>query len=247
MKDTRFIELLNLHVDHQLTPAEARELDAEIRANPSRHRTYLQYCRMQKACAMLFEAERANAPASPRLARALADANRKITAAPFRAPARRWWRGSFVFGGFVAAAACAAVVFVFLKTPRQPASEPAVVAAVQMEPPAPVSLAVATQQTPGPDASALQTTSPQKYFRLPTITGFAPEQTAVSATLVDESLLVWTKDFQIRPLRKVTIEDAISGLRRFEKPQIGASLFRIPAAGTSDMPAEEMTAIEFKK
>lgn len=248
MKDTRFIELLNLHVDHQLTPPEARELDAELRANPSRHRTYLQYCRMQKACAMLFEVERARAPASPRLARALANANRKISAAPSRASAHRWWRGSFAFGGLVAAVACAAVVFVVMKTPRQPEAARAGFAVAQVDAPAPVALAVAPQPASAPDSViTLQPVPRQKYFRLPTITGFASEQTPLPQALANESLFVWTKDFQLRPLRKVSIEDAIAGLRRFEKPQAGASLLRLPAIGSGDEPAEEMTAIEFKK
>lgn len=61
MKEGEFLELLNLYLDHEIAPADAARLEAEIRANPARRRTYLQYCRMQKACAMLaadFAAER---------------------------------------------------------------------------------------------------------------------------------------------------------------------------------------------
>ena len=51
MKDSEFLELLNLYLDHEITPADAARLEAEVRADPERRRTYLQYCRMQKACA----------------------------------------------------------------------------------------------------------------------------------------------------------------------------------------------------
>jgi len=65
MKDSEFLELLNLYLDHEITPADAARLEAEVRANPARRRTYQQYCRMQKACTMLaaeFGAERPKAP-----------------------------------------------------------------------------------------------------------------------------------------------------------------------------------------
>jgi len=65
MKDSEFLELLNLYLDHEITPADAARLEAEVRADPDRRRTYLQYCRMQKACAILaadFAAERPVAP-----------------------------------------------------------------------------------------------------------------------------------------------------------------------------------------
>ena len=58
MNDSRFIELLNLYVDQQITAAEATELEAELQENAERRRTYHQYCRKQKACTQLFEQER---------------------------------------------------------------------------------------------------------------------------------------------------------------------------------------------
>jgi anti-sigma factor RsiW len=51
MKESRYIELLNLYVDHRLTPEEAAELETEVQRNPARRKVYLQYCRIQKACA----------------------------------------------------------------------------------------------------------------------------------------------------------------------------------------------------
>ena len=88
MKESRFIELLNLYVDQQLSPVEAAELEAEISKNPVRRRTYQQYCRMQKACNRLFEEERAQAPGSVTLSKALSDADRNAASVPTSAPAR---------------------------------------------------------------------------------------------------------------------------------------------------------------
>ncbi|MDB6093382.1 MAG: putative transrane anti-sigma factor [Verrucomicrobia bacterium] len=63
MKDSKFIELLNLYVDHQITADDAALLESEVRTNPDRRRVYRQYCQMQKACTQLGEVFRTEAPA----------------------------------------------------------------------------------------------------------------------------------------------------------------------------------------
>ena len=68
MKDSRFIELLNLYVDHQISVADAALLEAEIQRNPARRKVYRQYCQMQKACVMLADNFRTEAPAGGKLA-----------------------------------------------------------------------------------------------------------------------------------------------------------------------------------
>jgi anti-sigma factor RsiW len=108
MKDSRFIELLNLYVDQQLSAAEAAELEAEIQRNAARRATYQQYCRIQKGCTLLFEKERNRAPQHRRLAAALAEADRKVVAFPERR-SFRWTPLATV--GSLAAAACLALVF----------------------------------------------------------------------------------------------------------------------------------------
>lgn len=63
MKDQEFIELLNLYLDHEISAADARRLEAEVRSNAERRKVYLEYCRMQKACGVLadqFVSERAS-------------------------------------------------------------------------------------------------------------------------------------------------------------------------------------------
>ena len=57
MSEREFLELLNLYLDREITPADADRLEREIRSNPGRHRTYLQYCRMQQAVRLLGNVE----------------------------------------------------------------------------------------------------------------------------------------------------------------------------------------------
>src|SRR5699024_8172620 len=105
----------------------------EIQGNPARHRTYQQYCRMQKACAQLFEHERSAAPASTALARAMADADRKIVAFPERPARRTMWPAGFSVAA-VAAAACVAFVVVRHANTGVPASSNPAVANVELAP-----------------------------------------------------------------------------------------------------------------
>jgi hypothetical protein len=55
MSESKFIELLNLYIDHQISHEEAALLEEEIRHNPERRQTYRQYCRMQRACTLVLD------------------------------------------------------------------------------------------------------------------------------------------------------------------------------------------------
>jgi len=110
MRNSRFIELLNLYVDQQLSKEEAVELEHEITRNPARARTYQQYCRMQKACTLLFEQERNQAPNTNLLARSLSEADRKVIGFPESRVVR--WRHASLYGASLAAAACIAFAIV---------------------------------------------------------------------------------------------------------------------------------------
>jgi hypothetical protein len=127
MKDSTFIELLNLYIDHQISPAEAERLETEVRSNPERRRVYRQYCQIQKACTSLGEAFRTEAPApvaTPQI----------IDFKP-----RRRALGFAAYGATVTAlAACVAVVVVLRTRPQSLALPTASVAQVP-----PAALAVA--------------------------------------------------------------------------------------------------------
>ncbi len=107
MNDARFKELLNLYLDHRLSAADAAELEAEVMRNPARRQTYAGYCRMQRACNLLFENECERAPQSFALTKALQDVERKLNGS-----AETRTRRQVVWLGWSGAAAAACVMFV---------------------------------------------------------------------------------------------------------------------------------------
>jgi len=110
MKDQEFIELLNLYLDHEITPADAKRLEVEVRSNPERHRVYREYCQLHKGCGVLaaqFVSERA---ANPNLAARRRSSNRTVIIA---------------FGSFAAVAACVALVLFFGGRRKVSPSQPA--------------------------------------------------------------------------------------------------------------------------
>jgi hypothetical protein len=95
MKETQFIELLNLYVDHEIDAEEAKLLEAEVTVNPARRKVYRQYCSMQKACNILAEKYQ--------------EAVSEPDALPTRRAMRRWV--GIVPASALALAACVAVLF----------------------------------------------------------------------------------------------------------------------------------------
>lgn len=110
MNNSRFIELLNLYVDQELSAEDAVELEREILQNPQRRATYNQYCRMQRASVALFDAVNRQAPV-PQMGRLWeavqrADAKMEQFPTPLVAPVvrRRWsgWQPLILAGGMAA-------------------------------------------------------------------------------------------------------------------------------------------------
>ena len=113
MRDNRFIELVNLYIDRQITSVEAAELEAEIQAKPRRRAVYLQYCRMHRGTKLVYESFRSNAPEQQQSGGAAAQG----TIARFEVHQRqRRARWSYYAGG-VAAAACLAIVLARINGP----------------------------------------------------------------------------------------------------------------------------------
>lgn len=98
MKDSKFIELLNLYIDHQISPADAALLESEIQQKPERRRIYREYCQMQKACMTLAENFRPEVSADDKLIE-MAPSPRRIAMITYAM-------------GIAAAAACVALVVV---------------------------------------------------------------------------------------------------------------------------------------
>lgn len=111
MKESKFIELLNLYIDQEISADDAALLEQEIAHNPERRKVYTQYCRMHRASSLLAESFKSGAvPSGSKLAQAAKKADDKVVLFPSQAPVRskRW---AYV-GGLVAAAACVAFVLV---------------------------------------------------------------------------------------------------------------------------------------
>ena len=103
MKETRFIELVNLYVDRQISPAETAELEADIQGNPRHRKIYQQYCHMHCATKLVYESFRANAEQPTGSAHQLGGS---VAQFEQRRQRSRWY---YSVGG-IAAAACFAVV-----------------------------------------------------------------------------------------------------------------------------------------
>lgn len=142
MKDSEFIELLNLYLDHEISAADAARLESEVSSNPERHRVYQDYCRMQKACRMLaqdFVTE--SAPA-------------RAEVIPFSATVRPRRVGYYVAGGLAAAAACVTLIFVNGESTGAPAKPGSAVVAKQ--PVAPTTRTIGrTVSVPAPEDRAV--------------------------------------------------------------------------------------------
>ena len=65
MKDNRFIELVNLYIDRQITGEEMETLEAEMQSNPRRRAIYRQYCKMNRATTMVYESFRTEGAEQP--------------------------------------------------------------------------------------------------------------------------------------------------------------------------------------
>jgi hypothetical protein len=247
MKEPRFIELLNLYVDQQLSASEAAELESEIKQNPARRRIYQQYCRMQKACAQLFEHERSTAPASATLAREIVAAERKVVGFPVQTSDRPFWSTGFSIAA-VAAAACVAFVVVRQADTAAPGAgnievaatdKPAV--ATSTVPAVPVVAAVATTQVN--ESEEFKPIFTTQALRAPV----KANSFFVSAVKQEESSgieLDWTRQVQLEPVRKVSSEDFVFGLRPSIDKAVTAGF---QTTGSSEEHAVEQAAFQFQR
>ncbi len=245
MKQSRFIELLNLYVDQQLSPPEAAELEGEIARDPERRRTYQQYCRIQKGCTLLFEKERNRAPAHPALAAALRDADRKIVQFPSTRPSS--WR-TYASWGSVAAAACLAFVVVSRQSPGNPsaplaATPTTAIAVADNDSAQEVDLPAAAPQT-----RMLGTQRPEFYSvlatrHLSTLPEEEADRLAAAAASRQLGTFAWMQDLELAPLSdmpvaRLTLQDT-SSLAQENRP--------LQARTSIDAEATEMSAFEFRR
>ncbi len=188
MKDTKFIELLNLYLDQQIEPADAALLETEIARNPARRATYQQYCRMHRACTVMFEQARPSAAsAGGKLAMAAAAAEEKVLAFPDSRP-RFAWVG---YGVGLAAAAC--VAFIFVHRP--------------VEGPVPAPREQIVQITPASSAAKPVglVATPVNYLTA----GQSPRSLRRVTPATAEPSLDWMQQVQFTPIGTVPAEDLV--------------------------------------
>jgi len=125
MKESKFLELLNLYIDHEISPADAALLEADIEQNPAHRRIYGQYCQMQCACSLMAEDFRSKAEQTAPAAGEVAGRVVKLQPSGKR-PAWQY----YVAG--LAAAACVGLVFV--EASRDPGAAPQTVATALSSP-----------------------------------------------------------------------------------------------------------------
>jgi hypothetical protein len=219
MNKDRFLELVNLHLDHEISPQESAEMEASMRANPSLHRLYRDYVRLHQGTVALFEASREGAPATSQLAR---DLRRAGQTGPKQSRPAAWWLPVGTFGTLAAAAF--AVVVTQQSEPRQPVSAPLAKSAVPAQGTQPA-------QAPAATLVALPTQATAE------LSGFGFNQKP-------ESLAVH-QQVKFRPINKVQNQPFVFSpeWRKLQEEQEQA-LKLAPAQTTQP---EEMTALQFKR
>jgi hypothetical protein len=225
MKESRFIELINLYIDRQIGPEEAAELEAEIARSPAHRRTYLQYCRMHRACTMLFE--NFHAPATS-LNQALSQAERKVTAFPSRG-----FRLTRIFvGAGLAAAACVAFMLVIHPASTStPAAKPGVNEVAQVNVP-PESFHIAGA-APGARPAEFKTVMTANKFSLANNPAARDAQRAA---------FDWMRQIELSPMPAVDNNENVF-VPQAEAPP---SDLRFSQTRADDQPVAEMASFQFQ-
>jgi len=172
MKDHRFIELLNLYIDRQITAEETAELESEIQSSPKRQAVYRQYCQIHTATKQVYASFRANSTEQSAV-----EAGRAGVIELFENRRRR--ASSSYYAAGLAAAACLALVFVRYNQ-HQSASESAPVLPSQ-------TMIQAAAKTTIPEPAKVQIESTPGFVSLRnTITAPAPDYTAMLVALREQ-------------------------------------------------------------
>jgi hypothetical protein len=223
MKESRFIELINLYIDRQIGPEEAAELEAEIARSPAHRRTYLQYCRMHRACTLLFE--NFHAPATS-LNQALSQAEGKVTAFPTRG--YRLARISLGMG--LAAAACVAFMLVNRQASTSTlAAKPSVSEVAQVNvPPESFHLAAAAR--------------PAEFKTVLTVNKLSLANNR-AASDAERAAFDWMRQIELSPMPAVDNNENVFGPQNETPP----SDLRFPHVRSDDQPVAEMASFQFQR
>ncbi|HUR60702.1 MAG TPA: hypothetical protein VM029_23475 [Opitutaceae bacterium] len=202
MKDSEFIALINLYLDHEISAADSARLEAEVQANPARRRIYQDYCRMQKACKVLaqdFQTE--SAPSDGKVI-------------DFKSAARPARAAGFYAGTAVAAfAACVAVVFVMRNRPgSHPTPHGVEVAARGQQAPVPAVQSTASVAAPKMIAQTTSRAATQPALvgtPLTLSTNAQTEALMVSAVEQANAQFDWMRRMTFTPVQQPVQMDAL--------------------------------------
>jgi hypothetical protein len=192
MKDSEFIELLNLYLDHEIAAEDAVRLEAEVQNNPARRRVYQEYCRMQKACKVLAQDFAGDTEAPEEKVIAFEQARASVHS---RSAAR------YVSAGLMAAAACVAFVFVS----HRRAATPSDLAD------APIAQTVAPAKTVAPQAVAVSqpATSTARPTNSLSIRNRETNGNLMLTAAQNDPHFAWMQDMRLTPLQVSTNAESL--------------------------------------
>lgn len=235
MKDSKFIELLNLYLDQQIEPADAALLEEEIARNPARRQTYQQYCRMHRACTLMFEQSRPESDIGEKVAMTAAAAEEKINAFPV--PSRSYaWVG---YATGLAAAACLALVLV-QRRPAAPAAAPAPAREVVVQ--------ITPKPMPARTSSGLAAV-PVNYQAAGQLTHAARRPSPIVPAVADQQpSLEWMHQVQFTPLANVSATPLLFDRQDSAPEQQPVFSSQLPArSGTTISPKLDLMDLNVEK
>lgn len=233
MKDSEFIELLNLYLDHEISVADATRLEAEVVGNPARRRIYQDYCRMQKGCKLLAEDFKTEVGTVE---------ERKVLAFNPAPVSRR--RGVYVAGAFAAAAACGVLIF-SLRNRVEPAAPQPATAQTISKPAAAVAAAAPNPDSRGGLAAARTANSAQGTLTgALSLRGKAPAAPSALFVAGDRGAVQfdWMRTLNLPPVQRVSAEQL-----RFETRSGLQGESRTYDSGHSLQESVEMSAFRFQR
>jgi anti-sigma factor RsiW len=226
MKDSEFIELLNLYLDHEIGAADAARLEAEVQNNPSRRRVYQEYCRMQKACKLLAQDFADESQAAPE--------QKVIAFEQARSTARARSSVRYVSAGLMAAAACVAVVLVGRRQTATPVDVPA----------APIAQTTAPASAPTQTVAAAPIPAPaQRPANALSIRNRERAESLMLTSAQNDPHFAWMQDMRLAPLQTAPSTEPLhleNASMRLEN--------RTFSSGKQPVPSDvELTAIRFQR
>ena len=231
MKDNRFIELVNLYIDRQITGEEMEMLEAEMQSNPRRRAVYRQYCQMHRATTMVYESFRTEDGDQP-ANRMRTDA--KIARFEGKASHRRKHWTYYATG---LAAACVALAFARVTFTRSNVPHQETVATTQPAKPAATVVAQAPVSTPLPAAEQQQAVSAVRPSTLVAQQDYA----AMLAAMRKEDQRAFASG-QIQPSRTASLfEDGVFDSQNAD----AARIFRAKQSKSSQQ--AEFAAFQFQR